>query len=255
MTAPSALAGRVGVVTGASSGIGAAIAGALADAGMAVVLGARRTALLDDVCAAIRAGGGRAESRATDMRDESQVEALVAMAVERFGRLDTLVNNAATATLRTVAEGRTEEWRATLETNVLGVLVACRAALHHMLPRGAGDIVYVSSASIHGGWPFLAAYAASKAALQSLSASLRAEVAASGVRVMTIEVHNVTTRFAEQFDPALLPDAVRRWAELGLINPDAPLLEPSEVAAAVVFQLARPPHASVHTLTLRSRTN
>jgi NADP-dependent 3-hydroxy acid dehydrogenase YdfG len=253
--ADQALAGRVGVVTGASSGIGAAIARALGAAGMAVVLGARRAERLGAVCADIRAAGGQSDFVVTDVRDESQVEALIAAAVERFGRLDTLVNNAAVGALGLIAEGRTEDWRATLETNVLGPVIACRAALRHMLPRGCGDIVNVSSASVHGGWPYLAVYAASKAALEALSSGLRAEVAGRGIRVMTVEVHNVATEFASTFDPALLAVAIESWMARGLLNRAAPLLDPDDVARAVVFQLAQPPRASVHTLTIRSREN
>src|SRR5206468_4581806 len=146
----------------------------------------------------------------TDMRDEAQVERLIETAAGR-GRLDALVNNAAIGHVRTVAEGRGEEWRAVFETNVLGAFVACRAALRHMLPRGAGDIVNMTSASAHEAWPYLAAYSASKAAVHTLSRALRAEVAAQGIRVMTIEVHNVATEFASNFDPALLPLATERW--------------------------------------------
>src|SRR4029077_16478583 len=135
-------------------------------------------------------------------------------AAARHGRLDELVNNAAVGHIRTIAEGRSEEWRAVLETNVLGTLVACRAALRHMLPRGAGDIVNVTSASAHEAWPYLAAYSGSKAAVHTLSRALRAEVAEQGIRVMTIEIHNVATEFATNFDPELLPAATQRWREL-----------------------------------------
>ena len=139
MADTTALAGRVAVVTGASSGIGRAVAHELAAAGVRVVLAARRAGRLAEAVAAIRAAGGGAEAVVTDLRDEAAVERLVEGAVARHGRLDALVNNAAVGHIRPVAEGRTEEWRAVLETNVLGTLVACRAALRHMLPRGAGE--------------------------------------------------------------------------------------------------------------------
>jgi NADP-dependent 3-hydroxy acid dehydrogenase YdfG len=248
------LAGRVAVVTGASSGIGAAVARALAAAGASVVLGARRRDRLEAVAQAIRREGGTADAVPTDVRDEAQVERLVAAAAQR-GRLDVLVNNAAVGFVRTVAEGRTEEWRGTLDTNVLGTLFACRAALRHMLPLGAGDIVNVTSASAHEAWPYLAAYAASKAAVHALSGCLRAEVAARGIRVMTVEIHNVATEFGAAFDPAVLPAAVSRWTALGLLNPGAGLLAPEDVARAVVFQLAQPDPASIHHLTIRARAN
>src|SRR5436309_7846500 len=176
-----ALAGRVGVVTGASSGIGAAVARALAADGMAVVIGARRADRLAEVAASIREAGGVVEAVPTDMQDEAQVERLIDTAAARR-RLDALVNNAAIGYVRTVADGRSEEWRAVFDTNVLGTFVACRAALRHMLARGAGDIVNMTSASAHEAWPYLAAYAASKAAVHTPSRAPRAEVAPPGLR-------------------------------------------------------------------------
>jgi NADP-dependent 3-hydroxy acid dehydrogenase YdfG len=235
------LAGRVGVVTGASSGIGAAVARGLAAAGMDVVLGARRAEHLTAVAETIRAAGGQADVVPTDLADEGQVDRLIDGTVSRRGRLDALVNNAAVGYVRLIEDGRSDEWRRTLETNVLGTLAACRAALRHMLPQGRGDILNVTSASAHEAWPYLAVYAASKAAIHTLSCGLRAEVASRGVRVMTIEVHNVgATDFAASFDPAVLPTAVQRWTELGLLNPATPMLAPEDVAAAVVFQLSLP---------------
>ncbi len=249
------LRGRVGVVTGASSGIGAAVARALGAAGMRLVLGARRLDRLGAVAAELRAGGAEAEAVTADMRDEAQVERLIDAAVERFGALDVLVNNAATGAVRLVAEGRTDEWRDTFETNVLGTLAACRAALRHMLPRGRGDILTVASVSAHEGWPYLAAYAGSKAAVHAIARSLRAEVSAQGVRVMTIDVHHVASEFGVRFDPAVLPDAIARWQALHLVDPTCPILSPDDVARAVVFQLTQPEAASVHELTLRPRAN
>jgi|ERR1700687_5898201 len=250
------LAGRVGVITGASAGIGAATARALAAAGMRVILGARRAERLAAVCKSIREDGGTVDFVATDLRDEAQVETLITTAVDRYGQLDALVNNAAIGTVRTIAEGRTGEWRAILETNVLGTLVACRAALRYMLPRGRGDILNMTSAAAHEAWPYLAVYAASKAAVHTLSAGMRAEVAGKGIRVMTIEIHNVAgTDFASNFEPAVLPAAIKRWEELGLLSRESSMIAPDDVARAVVFQLSQTDPASVHHLTIRSRAN
>lgn len=250
------LAGRVGVVTGASAGVGAAVARILAGEGMRVVLAARRAERLAEVVAAIHAAGGEAEAVPTDMRDETAVARLIDGAAARHGRLDAVVNNAATGHVRLVAEGRSEEWRAAIETNLLGTFAACRAALRHMLPRASGDLLNVTSASAHEAWPYLAVYAATKAAIYTFSRALRAEVADTGVRVMTIEIHNVGgTEFAGSFDPAILPAAIERWTELGVLNRTAPMLEPEDVARAIAFQLAQPARASVHDLVLRSRAN
>jgi NADP-dependent 3-hydroxy acid dehydrogenase YdfG len=251
-----ALADRVAIVTGASSGIGAAMAGALAGAGATVVLAARRVDRLDAVAGSIRATGGAADAIPTDVRDPAAIDRLVDRTVERHGRLDALVNNAGVGWARTVADGRVEEWRAILDTNLLATLVACRAALRHMLPCGRGDLVNVTSASAYEAWPYLAAYAASKAGVHALSQALRAEVAPAGVRVMTLEIHNVgETEFASGFDPAVLPEALACWHARRLVNPDTPLLAPADVARALVFQLSQPLPASIHHLAVRSRAN
>jgi NADP-dependent 3-hydroxy acid dehydrogenase YdfG len=247
---------RIIVVTGASSGIGAAAAQALAAEGARVMLAARRANALQELCENIRCAGGIADHLVVDMRREADVERLVQTTVDRFGCIDALVNNAAYGTVRTIADGRSDEWRAMLETNVLGPLAACRAALRYMLPAGKGDILNVTSASAHEAWPYLSVYAASKAALHSLSAGLRAEVAHLGIRVMTLEVHNVTgTDFATNFDGAIMGEAIQRWQQLGLLRRDSPMLRPEEAAAAIVFQLSRNDPASVHHVALRSRAN
>jgi NADP-dependent 3-hydroxy acid dehydrogenase YdfG len=250
------LAGKVVIVTGASSGIGAAAARALAEAGARVVLAARRGDVLAELCATIVERGGEAIFVSADMRSEESVEQLVAAAVQHFGQLDALVNNAAVGYVRTVAEGRSEEWRAMVETNLFGVLFACRAALRHMLPRGRGDILNVTSAAAYEAWPYLSVYAATKAAVHALSQGLRAEVAERGVRVMTLEVHNIAgTGFASNFDPRVLGEAVQRWEALGLLRRTSGMLQAEAAARAIVFQLAQQDLASVHHLSLRARAN
>ena len=247
---------RVAVITGASAGIGAAVARGLAGAGMRVMLGARRGAQLSALCDSIRADGGTADFAVTDMRDEAQVDRLIATAVDRFGQIDALINNAAIGTVRTIVDGRTEEWRAIIETNLLGTLVACRGALRYMLPRRCGNILNMTSASAHEAWPYLAVYAASKAAIHTFSDGLRAEIAGQGIRVMTIEIHNVAgTDFAAHFDRSVLPDAIKRWEQLGLLSRESPMIAPEDVARAVLFQLSQPDPVSVHHVTIRSRAN
>jgi NADP-dependent 3-hydroxy acid dehydrogenase YdfG len=253
MTRP--LEGRVAVVTGASAGIGAATAKALAAAGARVVMGARRTERLAALEGEITAAGGTAASVPTDLRDPAQVARLVDAAAERFGQLDVLINNGAVGALGLVEDQTTDDWRTVLDTNVLAVIVASQAALRHMLPRGRGDILNVSSATVQSGWPYFAAYAASKAAVDAFTRSLRAEVSGRGLRVTSINVHNTSTEFAAGFDPALMMKALGRWAQLGLFNPEATSIAPSVVANAIVFQLSQPEEASIHELAIRARAN
>ena len=247
---------QVVIVTGASTGIGAAVAKELAEAGAKVVLAARRADKMQELCERIRADGGTAELHATDLRDEKQVDALIDFAVERFGRLDALVNNAAHGIVRTIAEGRMEEWRSMIDTNLLGTLAACRAALRYMLPAGQGTILNVTSASAGESWPYLSVYSGTKAAVHAISRGLRAEVAAKGIRVLTTEIHNVGgTDFAASFDPEIMAEAIRRWTELGLLSRESPMLRSRDAARAIVFQLAQPDPVSVHHLVVRSRAN
>jgi NADP-dependent 3-hydroxy acid dehydrogenase YdfG len=246
---------RVGIVTGSSSGIGAATARALAAEGMTVVLAARRLERLRAVADAIRAEGGTAEVAEFDLRDEASVDALVDSTVQRHGRLDALVNNAAMGVLRRIEDGDTAEWRAVVETNVLGTLAACRAALRHMLPRGRGDLVNMTSVSAFEAWPYLGVYAGSKAAVHTFSNSLRAEVGGRGIRVMTMQVHGIATEFAAGFDPQALATAGQRWVELRLLNREAEVIDPAHVGRTIAFMLAQPPNVSLHDVTLRPRSN
>jgi NAD(P)-dependent dehydrogenase (short-subunit alcohol dehydrogenase family) len=236
---------RVAVVTGAAGGVGRACVTAFVEAGWEV-------ACIDRIDRPAWMPG----------RWYAQLDLGVRFAAERLraffdevGQIDALVNNAAIGHIRLVEDGRTAEWRAQIETNLLGTMIACRAALRHMLPRGAGDIVNMTSASAHEAWPYLAAYSASKAAIDTFSRALRAEVAPRGLRVMTVEIHNVASEFGTNFDPTVLPTALQRWKETGLVNPETPLLAPEDVARAVAFQLAQPERASIHSLEIRSRAN
>lgn len=252
----SGLKEQVIVLTGASSGIGAAAARALSLDGARVVLGARREDLLIDLCSELTASGGEATYRVTDLRREAEVEGLIEHALATWGRIDALVNNAAFGTVRTIAEGRTDEWRATFETNVLGTLTACRASLRHMLPAGTGTILNVTSASAYEAWPYLSVYAGSKAAVHTISNGMRAEVAPAGVRVMTLEIHNVGgTDFAGNFDASVLPEAIQRWQALGLLRRDSPMLTAADIGRAMVFMLSQPDPVSIHHLSVRSRAN
>jgi NADP-dependent 3-hydroxy acid dehydrogenase YdfG len=141
------LDGRVAVVTGASSGIGEAVARALAAAGAAVVLCARRAERLQELVRSLTADGGRAIALPGDVTDEAQAENSVRAALQTFGRLDILVNSAGIIQAGTVENADTAEWRRVMDVNLFGTLYPCKAAVPHMRARGSGDIVVISSIS------------------------------------------------------------------------------------------------------------
>jgi NADP-dependent 3-hydroxy acid dehydrogenase YdfG len=241
------LAGRSAVVTGASSGIGAETARVLAAAGAAVTLGARRVDRLSAVAAEIAAAGGRAAFQATDMRREEDIRRLVAVARERFGGVDVLVNNAGLGRAAPLASAPTELWREMLEVNVLGLCIATREAIQDMERRGvAGHVVHVSSMAGHRiPGPDSGVYAATKFAVRALTEALRQELRArkSPIRVTAISPGHVLSEFAEVFTGRAGAD--REIA--GRLT----ILEPSDVAEAILWAVTRPPHVEVHDVLVR----
>jgi len=188
--------GKTAIVTGGTRGIGRAIAGALAAEGLNVCVSART---MEDVQQAVRelegAGGGSATGMACDVRSEEEVEALVAHAVEEFGGLDVLVNNAGVGVFKPVEELTPEEFRTVLETNLFGVFYACRAAIPEMKRRGGGYIINISSLAGANPHPRMSAYNASKFGLNGFSEALMQEVRHDGIKVSYVMPGSVNTEF------------------------------------------------------------
>jgi NADP-dependent 3-hydroxy acid dehydrogenase YdfG len=237
------LDGRSIVVTGASSGIGAAVTRALAAEGARLTIGARRVERLEALAREI--GTERVVVVRTDMRVEADVVRLVATARERFGGVDALVNNAGLGRKAPIASSPTGPWREMLETNVLGLLVATREALQDMERRGvAGHVVQVSSMAGHRvPGPDSAVYAGTKFAVRAITEGLRQELRArkSPVRVSLVSPGYVDTEFAEVFvGPGGTPQ-----------KPALKQLEADDVARAIVWVLSQPPHVEVHDVLVR----
>jgi NAD(P)-dependent dehydrogenase (short-subunit alcohol dehydrogenase family) len=171
------LDGKVAAVTGASSGIGAATAVALARAGADVGVAARRADRLDELVQRIEADGGRAKAFEVDVSDEAQARAFVDGVAEDLGRLDILVNNAGVMLLGPVHGADVEDWRTMVNVNVLGLLYCVHAALPIMEEYGAGDIVNISSVAGRAGQPRMGAYCATKFAIVGLTQQLALELA------------------------------------------------------------------------------
>ncbi|MFI5047852.1 MAG: SDR family NAD(P)-dependent oxidoreductase [Acidimicrobiia bacterium] len=230
--------GQVSLVTGAGRGIGRATAIALADAGSAVVLGARTVSQVEEAAAAIRAQGGRAVATQLDVTDLESVRRFVAAALDNFGQIDVLVNNAGSnngaddGAVGPLWEINPEAWWTDVEVNLRGTFLCSHAALPNMVERGTGHIVNITSMVAGMPWPYDSAYACSKAGQVRLTDSLAAEVRDHGISVFALSPGRVRT---ELVDGAVRTEAGQKWLAPGvgaLVFPDVP---PELAAGEVVF--------------------
>lgn len=234
------LTGKTAIVTGASSGIGEATARLLAQGGCNVALAARREDRLKDLAAELGEG---ALAVPTDVTDPVACEDLVSRAVESFGSVDLLIANAGLGLYGSIPNGDPEDWRRMFEVNVLGVLYATRAAVRHMLDRGSGDIVIVSSlAGRRVPTADGTVYAATKHALTAVAEGLRMDVSARGVRVINVEPGLVRTEF---------PESTSQSADQFYAEKDYSPIEAEDVAAAVVYAVGQPPRVSISEIIVR----
>ncbi len=241
----AALRGRVVVVTGASSGIGAAVARALAGEGARVALAARR----EEAMRGVRAGlpdGAESLVHPTDVTDRGEVRALVGRAESELGPVDALVNCAGVMYYTLMKNVRAEEWDRTVEVNCKGALNCVAAVLPGMLERGRGHIVTVSSDAGRVVFPGLAVYSASKFFVEALSKGLRLETAGTGVKVSTVQPGNVAT---DLLDLSGDKEALERFGQ----PTGARVLDPEDVAASVVYALSQPEHVSVNEILVEPR--
>ena len=220
------LDGRVAIVTGASRGLGRAMAVALAEAGADVALAARSRPDLEETAGLVRATGRRALVIATDVTVYAQVEALVARTVGELGGLHAVVNNSGVARVAPVAHMSPEDFRATLDVNLVGVFNGCRAAASHLIAQKSGKIVNVASVLGQVGLPGYSAYAASKSGVMGFTRALAAGWARHSIQVNALAPGwFVTGMNAEAFgDPRvserLLRDVpARRTGRLEEIGP------------------------------------
>ncbi len=188
---------KVTIMTGASGGIGLATAHRFARAGARLVLAARSTDKLERIAQEIREGGHEAIAAPTDMRSRAEVEHMVNGAFEHYGRIDILVNNAGQSVAGAVAEVDPDLFRQVIDLNIFGPLYAIQAAAPKMRQGGGGLIINISSMTSRMHIPGLAAYASTKAALNLLSETARAELAADNIRVITVLPRTTATDFGK----------------------------------------------------------
>lgn len=234
--------GRRAVVTGASSGIGAAIARAIASAGGRVALIARRADRLDELASEI---GGGALALPCDVTDHEELAAVVAKAAAAFGGLDSVVANAGYGLVGHIASGDPTEWKRLLDVNLFGVLATVRAALPHFADDGARDVVLVGSTAAVTPHEIAGVYSAAKRGVAAIADSLRLELAPRGIRVCLIEPGDVASELRER--------AVRqegRPATKAITGTHEPMAA-TDLADVVSFILSRPSDVALHHVVVR----
>ena len=243
----AALAGKVVVITGASSGIGQACAYELARRGAAVVLGARRIDRLDETVAEIERAGGRASAFPVDVTREDDVTSLVAQATSRFGRLDVVVCNAGFGFYGTLEQTPPEMMRQMMDVNYMGTFYAARAAVPLFRAQQSGHLIVVSSIVARRGIAFMGGYTATKAAQSGLAEALRTEFSGTSIHVSCIYPISTRTEFHEAM-------ARKYGHEVTGLGPRQPV---EDVARAIANCVERPrpevyPHAKSRALGILS---
>jgi ribitol 2-dehydrogenase len=231
------LDGKVVIITGASTGIGAATARVLAGLGCKLTLAARSADKLEALAAEL---GPNALAVPTDITVPADVTAMVDKTLAHFGRIDVLFANAGIYIRGDVADGDPDEWANLMNINVDGVLRSVHAVLPHMKAQKSGDILVTSSISGFIDIHWEPVYSASKHAIQGFVHTLRRQVLADGIRVMAVAPGMVANELWGFYDPAKIDEIV---AARGAIRSE-------DVAAAVVFMLAQPPHVTIRDLVM-----
>ncbi|WLE62343.1 SDR family oxidoreductase [Burkholderia plantarii] len=234
---------KVIAITGASSGIGRATARLLARHGHAVVLGARREAALADLGAELDDAGGRASYCVTDVTRRADLEALVAHAVARFGRLDVMVNNAGIGPISRFDALRVADWDAMIDVNLRGTLYGIAAALPVFARQGSGHVINVISTAGLKILPTMGVYAATKNAVRTATEVLRQE-AGPNLRVTEVSPGAIDTDFGESMTDREAKAAVERRLKAIAISPDA-------IARGILFAIEQPPEVDVGSIVIR----
>ncbi|WP_431929265.1 SDR family NAD(P)-dependent oxidoreductase [Nonomuraea jabiensis] len=244
------LNGTVALITGASSGIGAATGLALAAQGAAVALVARRAERLEELAGQIRDQGGTALTLVADVSDERQAKEVVERTATELGRLDTLVNNAGVMLLGPAADAPLEEWQRMVQVNVLGVLYCAHAALPHLVraaadgPRQVADMVNISSVAGRVARSGSGVYNLTKHGVGAFSESLRQEFAGRHVRVSLVEPGAVETELAGHNRPQIREQIDQRFASVERMRAE-------DIADAISYIVTRPRRVAINELLVR----
>lgn len=236
------IAGKVVVITGASSGLGEATARHLSSLGAHLVLGARRQDRLEALAADIRGAGGKAEIVVTDVTRKQDVVALVQAALTNFGRLDVMINNAGLMAVAPLTELKVDEWDSMLDINVKGVLYGIAAALPVFQQQGSGHFINIASVAGLKVFGNATVYSATKFAVRAISEGLRAEVGGK-IRSTVISPGAVESELKHGSSHAESASAVRDFYQMAI---------PSDaVARAIAYAIMQPADVDINEIVLR----
>ncbi|MEW6450987.1 MAG: SDR family oxidoreductase [Pseudomonadota bacterium] len=236
--------GKVVVITGASSGLGEATARLLSAQGASIVLGARRKDRIWSLAREITENGGKATAVTTDVTDRHQVKALVDAAVESYGRIDVIINNAGLMPQSLLEALKIDEWDQMIDVNIKGVLYGIAAVLPHMKRQQAGHIINVSSVAGHKVGPGSTVYAATKYAVRALSEGLRQEVKPYNIRTTVISPGAVATELPNSItDPAVAERVHKLYADVAI--------PADSFARAVAFAMSQPDDVDINEILFR----
>ncbi len=239
----SNIEGKVVVITGASSGLGEATARMLSAQGAVVVLGARRIDRIEALAAELARAGGQALALQTDVTRASDVQRLVDAAVERFGRIDVIVNNAGLMPSSPLERLKIDDWDRMIDVNIKGVLYGIAAALPHMQRQKGGHIVNVSSVAGHKVRAGTAVYSATKHAVRVLTEGLRQEVKPYDIRTTIVSPGAVATELPDSITEADVQAGVKAFYEIAI--------PADSFARAVVYALSQPDDVDINEILFR----
>lgn len=235
--------GKVVVITGASSGLGEATARLLSAQGATVVLGARRVDRLQSLADELNGSGGKALAITTDVTDYEQVKKLVDAAVQTYGRVDVIINNAGLMPSSPLERLKIDDWNRMIDVNIKGVLYGIAAALPYMREQKAGHIINVSSVAGHKVRAGAAVYAATKHAVRALSEGLRQEVKPYNIRTTVISPGLVASELPNTATEPDIAENMRKAYEIAI--------PPESFARAVAFAMSQPDDVDVNEILFR----
>jgi NADP+-dependent farnesol dehydrogenase len=248
--------GKVAIVTGASAGIGAAIAKQLVEEGLQVVGLARRSERVEELAKKLQSKKGKLHAVKADISKEEDILNAFKWTSDNLGPVHILVNNAGIIQQTNLTEGDTEKWKRVLDTNVMGLCIATREAVKVMKAKKIdGHIIHINSIAGHTipNFPGLNVYPASKHAVTALTETLRQEFNHLGlkIKITSVSPGGVDTEIAQTNNFDITPQIVEEMKKMPRLRTKMPMLESEDVADSVLYVLSTPPHVQIHELTIK----